>query len=168
MATIITHAIAAVAIGSAFSPRVVPRLVWVSGGVCAMIPDLDICGMAFDSKYADFWGHRGFTHSICFAAILALCFTYTILFRRENKPMIAFYLFLATASHGVLDAMTNGGLGIAFFSPFENSRYFFPFTPLQVSEIGLDFYQFSAIKVLLIEALWVWLPSTIMIGFFCN
>jgi len=32
------------------------------------------------------------------------------------------YLFLATASHGVLDAMTNGGLGVAFFSPFDNRR----------------------------------------------
>jgi inner membrane protein len=29
------------------------------------------------------------------------------------------------ASHGVLDALTNGGHGIAFFSPFLNERYFF-------------------------------------------
>jgi hypothetical protein len=35
-------------------------------------------------------------------------------------------LFLATAGHGLLDAMTNGGLGLAFFSPFDNHRYFLP------------------------------------------
>ena len=37
------------------------------------------------------------------------------------------YLFLSTASHGVLDALTDGGLGVAFFSPFDQTRYFFPF-----------------------------------------
>jgi hypothetical protein len=26
-------------------------------------------------------------------------------------------LFVVTASHGILDAMTDGGLGIAFFAP---------------------------------------------------
>src|SRR5215831_7502105 len=43
------------------------------------------------------------------------------------------YLFLATASHGVLDAMTNGGLGVAFFSPFDTTRYFLPWRPIRVS-----------------------------------
>jgi len=46
-------------------------------------------------------------------------------------------LFLTTASHGFLDAMTNGGLGIAFFSPFDPTRYFFPWKPILVSPIGL-------------------------------
>ena len=42
-----------------------------------------------------------------------------------GKFSIFAYLFLATASHGVLDAMTNGGLGIAFFSPINNRRFSF-------------------------------------------
>jgi hypothetical protein len=29
------------------------------------------------------------------------------------------YFFLAAASHGLLDAMTDGGLGVAFFAPFD-------------------------------------------------
>ena len=99
--------------------------------------------------YENFIGHRRLTNSICFAAILAIFFTWAILFHHENKPIIAFYLFLATASHGILDAMTNGGLGLAFFSPFDNLRYFLPFRPLQASEIGLDVYQASAAKVYL-------------------
>jgi inner membrane protein len=38
---------------------------------------------------------------------------------------IAFaFLFLAAASHGVLDAFTNGGLGIALFWPWSGARYF--------------------------------------------
>jgi hypothetical protein len=34
------------------------------------------------------------------------------------------YLFFAAASHGVLDAITNGGLGVAFFSPFDKHSLF--------------------------------------------
>jgi hypothetical protein len=39
--------------------------------------------------------------------------------------LIAHFSFV-TASHGMLDAMTDGGLGVAFFAPFDNARYFFP------------------------------------------
>jgi inner membrane protein len=51
--------------------------------------------------------------------------------------MLALFLFVVTASHGVLDAMTNGGLGVAFFAPFTSARYFLPFRPVQVSPISL-------------------------------
>jgi inner membrane protein len=44
------------------------------------------------------------------------------------------------ASHGILDAMTDGGLGVAFFSPFDDTRCFFPFRPIKVSPIGLSFF----------------------------
>jgi inner membrane protein len=47
------------------------------------------------------------------------------------------FFFLLSASHGILDAFTNGGLGIALLSPFDHSRYFFPWTPIMVSPIGL-------------------------------
>ena len=43
------------------------------------------------------------------------------------------FLFLCTMSHALLDALTDGGLGVAFFSPFSNERYFFPWTPIRVS-----------------------------------
>ena len=128
--------------------------------------DLDVIGFGFGVRYEDFWGHRGFTHSLCFAAIMAFCLTWTIMYNREHKKIIACYLFLAIASHGVLDALTNGGLGIAFFSPFENSRYFFLYSPLKVSPIGLDFFGNRAKQVLISEAIWVWLPSIVtIIGF---
>jgi inner membrane protein len=47
------------------------------------------------------------------------------------------YFFLSAASHGLLDALTDGGLGVAFFSPFEQTRYFFPVRPVAVSPIGI-------------------------------
>jgi flavin-binding protein dodecin len=75
------------------------------------------------------------------------------------------YLFLAMASHGLLDALTNGGLGIALFAPLENSRYFFPVTPIQVSPIGIRrFFRGGGLAVLASELPWVWLPSLLLAG----
>jgi hypothetical protein len=47
----------------------------------------------------------------------------------RKRAICTIRVFLATASHGVLDATTNGGLGVAFFSPFDNRRYFLPWRP---------------------------------------
>jgi inner membrane protein len=136
--------------------------------VCSVIPDLDVIGFRFGVPYGDFWGHRGFTHSLVFAALLAGAVIATG-FRRGapnlgRLPLFC-YLFLATASHGVLDAMTNGGLGVAFFSPLENSRYFFPWRPIRVSPIGVGrFFSQRGYLILQSELLWIWLPAGIFTG----
>lgn len=73
-------------------------------------------------------------------------------------------LFVITASHGVLDAMTNGGLGVAFFSPFDRTRYFLPWTPIQVSPIGAgSFFSSRGLEVIWSEIVWLWSP-TIIVG----
>ena len=60
----------------------------------------------------------------------------------------------------VLDAMTDGGLGIAFFSPLSNARYFLPARPLTVSPIGLgSFLSSRGLAVMKSEILWIWLPT---------
>jgi inner membrane protein len=41
-------------------------------------------------------------------------------------------------SHGVLDAMTDGGLGVGFFIPFSDERYFFPLRPIPVSPLSIE------------------------------
>ena len=63
-----------------------------------------------------------------------------LLYRQQSaraKTAVFFYLLLCTASHGLLDAMTDGGLGVAFFSPLDTTRYFFSFRPAVVSPIGI-------------------------------
>jgi inner membrane protein len=69
------------------------------------------------------------------------------------------YFALITASHGLFDAMTDGGLGIAFFSPFDTTRYFLPWRPIRVSPIGPGFFSDRGMTVLVSEATWLWLPS---------
>jgi len=156
-------------IGTAFYKPQIPKRVWVAGAVCAALPDLDSIGFRFGIHYGDFWGHRGFTHSIAFAAMLAAG-VLVILFRSEiagiTRLRLWLFLFLAAASHGVLDAMTDGGLGVAFFSPLDNDRYFLPWRPIVVAPISIRrFFTGRGWEVLHSELIYVWTPA-IVIGAF--
>lgn len=167
MASAFSHAVAALAIGACFHRPGIPKRVWVAGALCSVVPDLDVIGFRFGIDYGDFWGHRGFTHCLLFAALLAASVS-ILVFRRlrllgTSLLWIGSYLFLATASHGFLDAMTDGGLGVAFFSPFSNDRYFLPWRPIQVSPIGVGrFFTERGWTVLQSELLWIWLPSALL------
>jgi inner membrane protein len=78
---------------------------------------------------------------------------------------IFFFLFLSCVSHAVLDAMATGGLGVAFFAPFDNSRYFFPFRPIQVSPISVKtFFEGKGLNVLKSEVIWIGVPCLILVG----
>ena len=163
MASAFSHAVAALSIGTCFYRPQIPKRVWVAGALCSVLPDIDAIGFRLGVQYGDFWGHRGFTHSLVFAALLSGAAT-AILPRHSMVGIRRFtffaYLFLATASHGVLDAMTNGGLGVAFFSPFDNSRYFLPWRPIRVSPISITrFFSQRGYAVLQSELLWIWVPA---------
>src|SRR5215475_10704893 len=59
--------------------------------------------------------------------------------------------------------MTDGGSGVAFISPFNNDRYFFPRRPIRVSPIGVSrFFTERGLEVLASELLWIWLPSVLL------
>lgn len=163
MASVFSHTVSALSIGSCFYRPQVPKRVWIAGAICGMFPDIDVAGFRYGIHYGDFWGHRGFTHSLVFAALLAgivaLAISRTQTAGISRLPL-GVYLFLATASHGVLDAMTNGGLGVAFFSPFDNNRYFFSWRPILVSPISASrFFSGRGYAILQNEFLWIWLPS---------
>jgi inner membrane protein len=167
MASALSHAVAAAGIGAAFYRRNVPPAVWIAGILCSVIPDLDVIGFRFGVRYGDFWGHRGFTHSLFFAVLLAAVTT-SIITRLQSgisRGSLFAYLFLAAASHGLLDAMTDGGLGVAFFSPFDNRRYFLPWRPVRVSPIGITrFFTHRGLAILKTEILWIWIPSIVAIA----
>lgn len=167
MASLVSHAVAALGIGACFYKRGVPKRVWATGVLCSVIPDVDVIGFHYGIPYGAFWGHRGFTHSLLFAAIVAsaaMLLTFRSAVPHIRRGALWSYLFLATASHGVLDAMTDGGLGVAFFSPFDNRRYFLPWRPIRVSPIGFArFFTPHGFDVLRSEILWIWIPSALLI-----
>lgn len=162
MASAFSHAFVALALGRATPHPVMTRQVLYVGMACSMVPDLDVIGFSFGIRYGDLWGHRGLTHSLFFAGLLSAVLA-GLWYRREStsaKAWLFVYFFLCTASHGVLDAMTDGGLGVAFFSPFDTSRYFFAVRPVAVSPIGIgEFFTADAFRVLASEVTWIWIPT---------
>ena len=158
MPTIFTHP--AVALLQAWWPGVSRRTVAV-GAVLAVLPDADVAAFVVGIPYAHTFGHRGFSHSIVFALLAAAAGT-AITRARSGRWATFGFLFLCAMSHAVLDAMTNGGLGVAFFSPFSNERYFFDWTPIRVSPIGGRFFSAAGLEVLRSEALWVWGPCVVL------
>jgi len=162
MATIFSHGVAAAALGTAF-PKPKSARFWIYGIICSMVPDVDVIGFRFGVHYEDMLGHRGLTHSIAFALVFSGIAAAAI-YGRERQTgwrTLWLYLFLATISHGTLDAFTDGGLGVAFFAPFSNHRYFFPWNPIQVSPIGAGFFSPRGMDVIRSEAVWIWLPALV-------
>jgi inner membrane protein len=168
MPTIFSHAVAAVAMGKTYAREARPPRFWLLTAACAMLPDADVAGFAFGVRYGDMLGHRGLTHSLAFAlvvgfAVVKLCFPEVEASTRRGLCLVA-YFFVVTASHGALDALTNGGLGVAFFAPFTARRYFFPWRPIEVSPIGLGFFSGRGAEVFASEFVWVWLPSLALVA----
>lgn len=71
MPSIITHAAVPLALWCAADRgRIPPRLLGV-GVIAAMLPDADVLAFALHIPYADAFGHRGASHSLLFACVLA-------------------------------------------------------------------------------------------------
>jgi inner membrane protein len=102
-----------------------------------MLPDADALFMRW-IPYAHPFGHRGFTHSLLFAALVGMGTAALAVRGNWAHSYIKLAVFFAaiTASHGLFDAMTSGGLGVAFFAPFDNTRYFLPWRPIPVSPMS--------------------------------
>ena len=152
-----------------FSPRKEALKFWLLSFACATLPDADVIGYRWlYIPYYHFLGHRGFFHSPFFAALVSI-FIVGIFYRKEvifssQWWKYVLYFFLLTASHGLLDALTNGGQGIAMLSPFSNNRYFFPWTPIEVSPFSIKaFLSQRGLTVLKSELLWIWLPCLFIV-----
>lgn len=168
MPSVFTHAAAALALGKASTGEKMPARFWALSALCAVLPDVDaIVSFAFGLRRSQF-DHRGITHSLLFALLLALlvvwlAFKKARAFSKEWWRLLV-YFFIVTASHGLLDALTDGGSGVAFFAPFDTTRYFFPWRPIEVSPMGLRFFSPRGLEVIQSEFVWVWLPAILLVA----
>jgi inner membrane protein len=106
----------------------------------SLLPDADIIGFALGVQYADPWGHRGATHSLTFSAALGVVIGLAAPKFRRPAVRTALIASVVLASHGLLDTLTDGGLGCALLWPFSLTRYFAPWRPIPVAPIGLAFF----------------------------
>ena len=169
MASAFGHIAVAWAMGKTLEPRILSRRFFGWAFFCSVLPDLDVIGFAFGIPYEHMFGHRGMTHSIFFAIVVGLVVpkfaVRSQVFSTYSYGGLALFFFCVTMSHGLLDACTNGGLGIAFFAPFDPSRYFFPWRPLMVSPIGItSFFSPWGLGVILNELLWIGVPVGLWLG----
>lgn len=160
MPTIISHMAVPLALGLGLGRNTVSRSLLVVGVVASMLPDLDVLAFRLGIAYADQLGHRGFSHSLALAALLGILAA--LLARRLNSQRFAAFafIFVATASHGFLDMLTNGGLGVAYLWPFSDHRFFFSEQVIQVSPLSLKrFFGPAGLAVAKSELFWVWSPA---------
>jgi inner membrane protein len=159
MPTIMSHAVVPLAMGLALGKARIPAPAILAGMIVSILPDADVIGFKFGIAYADQFGHRGASHSFVAAALFGALAT--LLLKPAQSGLTFLFLFVSAASHGLLDTLTNGGLGAALFWPFDDTRFHAPITPIRVSPIGIgNFLSARGIAVLASEARWIWLPCT--------
>jgi inner membrane protein len=165
MPTAITHALAGLAVGKLLAPGPMPPPYYGVALALGLLPDLDVLAFAFGIPYGARFGHRGFSHSFACALLVSLL---------AALPLVALFgvpwwrlglaFFAAMVTHTLLDALTDGGLGVAFFAPLDDRRYFLPWRPLRVSPIGWAAFSRWGLRALLSEVIWVWLPLGLLVA----
>lgn len=169
MATIMTHGIVGYTIARLCVRQPVSRLFWVLAFLAPMLPDLDVLGQKYYGvAYSDCFGHRGAFHSlfIAFIAALILIILFKLITRTRGFKITKdgfWAFFLGISSHGMLDALTNGGLGVAVFWPMNCNRYFFPIRPLEVSPLSLSRFFEQGIFIMKNEFYYVWIPCFVIL-----
>lgn len=159
MPTIVSHPAVPLGIRLVFGAGVIPKRLLLAGALGSVVPDLDVLAFWYGIPHESEFGHRGLSHSLAFATVLALVGASASERLKTSFGKAFIFLLVATSSHGVLDAFTDGGIGIALFWPWSENRYFSQFRPIRVAPIGIsNFFLHGGIRVFLSELLWVWLP----------
>jgi inner membrane protein len=125
-----------------------PAVLWSS---LSMLPDADVIGLPLGIDYAAPWGHRGATHSLTFAVAVGMAIGIASWWRGRHPVSTGLLASAVLASHGLLDTLTDGGLGCALLWPFDLTRYFAPWRPIPVSPIGLGYLSPYGLMVAMTE-----------------
>ena len=143
-------------------PQGVRPLLW--GALLASLscaPDIDVLAFRLGVPYAAPFGHRGALHSLAFAGLCALSLG-GVAWLLKIPPLAVFGMTgLVMASHGILDAFTDGGMGIALLWPLSHERYFAPWRPIPVSPLGWRLFSSEGIALMLRECL-LFLPAFVV------
>ncbi len=159
MPAIMTHTAIPISFWIAFGNKFIPTRLLIIGILFSILPDADVIAFRFGIPYESDWGHRGFSHSILFAFSLSVLACVLVRWLQVRMEIVISFLFVSILSHGFLDAMTNGGLGVGFLIPYSSERFFFNLRPIRVSPIGIkNFLTARGLLVLRSEILIVWFP----------
>ncbi len=159
MPTIFSHPAPVLALAAGLGSRIISGRLAAAAVVASILPDLDTIAFHLSMSRGALMAHRGFSHSLTVAFALG-CVAAFFAPSLRAKRLTAFLLVsFAALSHGLLDAMTTGNFGVAFFWPFDGARYSLPWHPVQISPItAKGFFSPRGLAVILSELRWIWLP----------
>lgn len=164
-----SHAVAGIAAAMPFRLRVPYARFWFFAVLCATIPDIDYLWSSQSPQWDNMLAHRGITHSLAFALVLGAAVAWLGFpgsYWRGFRMRLWLAFSLATATHGLLDAMTVYAGGVAYFAPFSAERYFLPWRPLAGPRQGWAEHSSKAAQVAYVigtELLCIWVPSLLLI-----
>ena len=141
MPTLIGHSITGLSVSTLFLARPYIKRVGFLCVICSVIPDLDAIGFCLGIPYEHWLGHRGFSHSILFAVFFALRASLFILDIEKSPKKRGFLLsafFICVVMHDILDAMTNGGLGVSLRSRHSVRRVYLRQEGWQLWQVNLS------------------------------
>ncbi|UQA62994.1 metal-dependent hydrolase [Polyangium aurulentum] len=121
----------------------------VGWSALSLLPDADVIAFQLGIPYSAPFGHRGASHSFVAAAAVGLLVG--LASKRSKRARTGLLAFATVASHGLLDTLTDGGLGMALLWPFTNARYFAPWRPIPVAPIGLGVLSQRGFYVMAVE-----------------
>ena len=166
MPTVITHSLFTLALGKTIRWSESTKVSFCSF-LCGSLPDLDFVGRYLGIKYADHWGHRGWTHSLVMAMLIGLLLS-NLCSQKELKSKLGWWLYFSflTCTHTLLDMLTNGGHGVALFAPWSHSRVFFSQSYRVINVSPMHFHNFTwdrLAPVFLSELTWIIIPICLVL-----
>lgn len=120
----VTHVVLGACIGEALEGKKLGRRAMLWGAAIQSLPDIDFVASFWMSTSSNLLAHRGFTHSILFAVIMAplLALVAERIHRPHNVPLKKWILFfgIEISVHLLLDCCNAYGTGL--FEPFSHAR----------------------------------------------
>lgn len=120
----------------------------------AMLPDADVLPVALGIPDVGLFGHRGLTHTLVFALLVAVVAGLAAKRMGLRPYYYAFFVFLVVGSHGPLDSLTHTSRGVPMLWPFYSEPIAMPWRPIPVAPTGLEFVTTRGFGVALIEAVY--------------
>jgi len=97
VASVFTHPVVPVALAIAMGRSRVGLPLVAVGMAASILPDLDVVGLRLGIPYGSDFGHRGFSHSLVFAAVVALLAASRAAWWHASRAATFMFVFLSCA-----------------------------------------------------------------------
>jgi inner membrane protein len=140
------------------------RLVAAGAAGLALLPDADVLGLVLGLDDGTLWGHRGYSHSLLFAAVIAAGVSWLAPRWGASRWPATLLAVAAVTSHGLLDALTFDSRGIPFFWPLDETRVAFPWRVIPPAPHGIAFLSQRGLEVAAVELVYFAPVMTLALG----